>query len=115
MVNGGACRVLSDWIINGGPMTGLFAVLFMLQAPTQTPATPIKGSFEKITVHGRSLEGNLEGDSPDRDVFVYLPPSYGRETARRYPVIYFLHGYSVGAQAYVRSLGLPESVDSAMA
>ena len=32
------------------------------------------GSMEKIVVHGKSLEGNLEGDSPDRDVFVYLPP-----------------------------------------
>jgi enterochelin esterase-like enzyme len=84
------------------------------QAPA-AGAAPIKGAFDKITVHGRSLEGNLEGDSPDRDVFVYLPPSYTRETTRRYPVIYFLHGYSVGAQAYVRSLGLPESVDGAMA
>jgi hypothetical protein len=55
------------------------------QAPTAT-STPINGSFEKITVHGRSLEGNLEGDSPDRDVFVYLPPSYARDTTRRYPV-----------------------------
>jgi S-formylglutathione hydrolase len=66
-------------------------------------------------VHGRSLEGNLNGDSPDRDVFVYLPPSYARETTRRYPVIYFLHGYGVGAQAYVRMLGLPEVADVAMA
>ena len=27
-------------------------------------------------MHGRSLERNLEGDSPDRDVSVYPPPSY---------------------------------------
>jgi hypothetical protein len=26
-----------------------------------------KGTWEKIEVHGKSLEGNLEGDSPDRD------------------------------------------------
>ena len=89
--------------------------------PTMTAQTPvagaarIKGSFDRIVVHGRSLEGNLEGDSPDRDVFVYLPPSYARETTRRYPVIYFLHGYSVGAQAYVRMLGMPEVADVAMA
>jgi S-formylglutathione hydrolase len=37
-----------------------------------------KGSFERIKVHGKSLEGNLEGDSPDRDVSIYLPPSYAR-------------------------------------
>ena len=45
----------------------------------------LKGSLERIQVHGKSLEGNLEGDSADRDVFVYLPPSYGKETGRRYP------------------------------
>ena len=35
-----------------------------------------KGAVERIKVHGKSLEGNLEGDSPDRDVFIYLPPGY---------------------------------------
>ena len=33
------------------------------------------GTVERMTVHGKSLEGNLEGDSPDREVTVYLPPS----------------------------------------
>ena len=83
------------------------------QAPNAA-GTPIKGSFQKITVHGKSLEGNLEGDSADRDVFVYLPPSYARETTRRYPVVYFLHGYGVNAEAYVRMLNLPQSAESAM-
>lgn len=74
-----------------------------------------QGTFEKISVHGASLEGNLAGDSPDREVFVYLPPGYGN-TDRDYPVIYFLHGYAVGAQSYVeRVLNLPDSVDAAMA
>jgi S-formylglutathione hydrolase len=49
---------------------------------------------ERIKVHGKSLEGNLEGDSPDRDVFVYLPPSYATAKTRRYPVLYLLHGYT---------------------
>ena len=57
-----------------------------------------KGSWEGIKVHGKSLEGNLEGDSPDRDVFVYLPPNYGANTNRRYPVVYFLHGYAAHAE-----------------
>jgi enterochelin esterase-like enzyme len=83
------------------------------QAPNAA-GTAIKGSFQKIAVHGRSLEGNLEGDSPDRDVFVYLPPSYARETTRRYPVIYFLHGYGVNAEAYVRMLNLPQAAENAM-
>lgn len=61
----------------------------------------IKGKIERITVHGKSLEGNLEGDSADREVFVYLPPSYTKETSRRYPVAYMLHGYGLHAEQWV--------------
>jgi enterochelin esterase-like enzyme len=61
----------------------------------------LKGKLERVTVHGKSLEGNLEGDVADRDVFVYLPPSYGREPNRRYPVVYTLHGYGLHAQQWV--------------
>jgi len=61
----------------------------------------LKGRLERITVHAKSLEGNLEGDSPDRDVFVYLPPSYASEPNRRYPVVYTLHGYGLHAQQWV--------------
>jgi S-formylglutathione hydrolase len=61
----------------------------------------LKGKLEKIKVHGDSLEGNLEGDSLDRDVFVYLPPSYDREPNRRYPVVYTLHGYGLHATQWV--------------
>ena len=76
---------------------------------------PPGGTIERITVHGRSLEGNLEGDSPDRPVIVYLPPSYAKETARRYPVLYYLHGYTATAEAYAKVLALPASVDRAVA
>ncbi len=62
-------------------------------------------------VHGRSLEGNLEGDSPDRDVAVYLPPSYSRERNRRYPVVYLLHGYGRTADDWYPFIGLPGSMD----
>jgi len=53
-----------------------------------------KGSVEVITVHGASLEGNLAGDSPDRRVSVYLPHGYRTDSARRYPVLYLLHGFT---------------------
>jgi S-formylglutathione hydrolase len=60
-----------------------------------TPAQAAKhGSVVRIRVHGPSLEGNLEGDSPDRDVSVYLPPGYETQKARRYPVLYLLHGFT---------------------
>lgn len=53
-----------------------------------------KGTVQRIKVHGKSLEGNLSGDSADRHVSVYLPASYKTNTAKRYPVLYFLHGYT---------------------
>jgi len=74
-----------------------------------------KGSWEKIKVHGKSLEGNLEGDSPDRDVFVYLPPTYSTSPNRRYPVVYFLHGYAAHAETYWKSLSVPAAADATIA
>ena len=59
-----------------------------------TNPAALKGRYERIAVHGKSLEGNLEGDSPDRHVSVYLPPSYAADPSRRYPVLYLLHGYT---------------------
>jgi S-formylglutathione hydrolase FrmB len=76
---------------------------------------PFKGKLEKITVHGKSLEGNLEGDSADRDVFVYLPPSYASQPNRRFPVVYFLHGYGIGAEPYVNMMTVPQSAEAAVA
>jgi len=53
-----------------------------------------EGHIVRETVHSPSLEGNLLGDSPDRPVTIYLPPSYDAEPDRHYPVVYLLHGYT---------------------
>jgi S-formylglutathione hydrolase FrmB len=62
-------------------------------------------------VHGRALEGNLEGDSPDRNVGVYLPPGYASHPRQRYPVVYLLHGYGRTVGGWVPSIDLPGSAD----
>ena len=70
------------------------------------------GTIERVTVHGKALEGNLEGDSPDRAVTVYLPPSYAADQKRRFPVVYLLHGYSGRETAFTEGIGkLQESAD----
>jgi enterochelin esterase-like enzyme len=75
------------------------------------PAT-VNGTVERIMVHGKALEGNLEGDSPDRDVTIYLPPSYADDPARRYPVVYLLHGYGGRDDTFTARLAaLAESSD----
>ena len=77
------------------------------------PRGPRAGTVERITVHGKALEGNLEGDSPDREVTVYLPPSYAEDQARRYPVVYLLHGYGLRDDAFTGPMaGLAGSADA---
>ena len=89
--------------------------LFVLPIYAQTK----QGTVERIKVHGTSLEGNLSGDSPDRDVSVYLPPTYQSEANRRYPVIYMLHGFTDSDSQWFgfeeHWINLPEILDQALA
>ena len=88
------------------------------QVQTEVPAVvpgaqPVRA--QHIKVHGPALEGNLEGDAVDRDVLVYLPPTYNRQKWKRYPVVYALHGYSIGAEQWVRELHVPQTIEGAFA
>ncbi len=99
-------------------LAGIVSLSVATQSFSQT--SPVKaGTVERIKVHGKGLEGNLAGDSPDRDVSVYLPPSYKTDKNRRYPVIYFLHGFTDNdAQWYGLTkhwINLPAVVDKALA
>ena len=70
---------------------------FFIIACAIVSASAQGGSIISDEVHAVSLEGNLVGDSPKRNVLVYLPPDYGKQTKTRYPVIYLLHGFTVAA------------------
>jgi enterochelin esterase-like enzyme len=88
------------------------------QVKTEVPpvvpgAKPV--AVEHIKVHGASLEGNLEGDAVDRDVIVFLPPSYATAKNRRYPVVYALHGYSIGAEQWTHEITVPQTIEGAFA
>jgi S-formylglutathione hydrolase len=75
-------------------VTLLIALAASIPLVAQPPApAPAAGTVERIKVHGASLEGSLLGDSPDRDVRVFLPPGYKTST-RRFPVVYMLHGFT---------------------
>jgi S-formylglutathione hydrolase FrmB len=97
-----------------------FAVVPRLAAQVETivpavvpGAKPV--SVEHIKIHGEALEGNLEGDAVDRDVFVFLPPSYQKDKHRRYPVVYALHGYSIGAEQWTHEIHVPQTIEGAFA
>jgi enterochelin esterase-like enzyme len=72
-------------------------------------------TVEHLKVHGTSLEGNLEGDSVNRDVIVFLPPSYREDPQRRYPVVYALHGFSIGAEQWTHEIHVPQTIEGAFA
>jgi S-formylglutathione hydrolase FrmB len=87
------------------------------QAPGSVPAAAPSGpagTVEQITVHGKSLERNLNGDSADRTVIVYLPPGYQTEPARRYPVVYLLHGYGLQVSGWMRIFRIENGANRAM-
>src|SRR5476649_1195585 len=71
--------------------------------------------IERIKVHGASLESNLEKDAADRDVLVFLPPGYAADKTRRYPVVYALHGYSIGAEQWSQEIHVPQTIEGAFA
>ena len=83
--------------------------------PPRPKAPEREGSMQKIVVHGKALEGNLEGDSPDRDVIVYLPPGYAKNGNQRYPVVYFLHGYRSHGSGYTNALWASDGADKDIA
>lgn len=96
------------------------ALAFPLAAQVQTEVPAVvpgakAATVERIRVHGTALEGNLEGDAVDRDVFVFLPPSYAKERSQRYPVVYALHGYSIGAEQWSHEIRVPQTIEGAFA
>ncbi|HKS82040.1 MAG TPA: alpha/beta fold hydrolase [Candidatus Acidoferrales bacterium] len=97
-----------------------FAIVGAGSAQVQTELPPVVPgakavTVERIKIHGASLEGNLEGDAVDRDVFVFLPPSYAKDKHRRYPVVYALHGYSIGAEQWTHEIHVPQTIEGAFA
>ena len=58
------------------------------QVPTEVPA-PVPGAkpvtVDHISIHGTALEGNLEGNAVNREVFVFLPPEYSPASASIFP------------------------------
>ncbi len=91
-----------------------------LEAQVQTIVPPpVPGAkpvtVEHIKVHSAAIEGNLEGEPADRDVIVFLPPSYAHDTTRHYPVVYALHGYFIGAEQWSGEIHVPQTIEGAFA
>jgi len=56
------------------------------------------GTVQRLYVASRALDGRRQ------PVDVYLPPGYGRHPARRYPVMYLLHGVPGRPAAFLETV-----------
>ncbi|MDZ7606439.1 MAG: alpha/beta hydrolase-fold protein [Cyclobacteriaceae bacterium] len=78
-----------------------------------------QGTKEHIKVYSKAIEGNLVGDPAERDVTVYLPPTYKSDPNRHYPVLYMLHGFTDNESKWFgweeHWINLHKVIDSALA
>lgn len=105
-------------------LASVFALALVASVPAysqmETEAPPVVEGAKPVTVqrikiHGPSLVGNLEGNDVDRDALVFLPPSYQKERNRRYPVVYALHGFFIGAEQWSKEIHAPQTFEGAFA
>jgi S-formylglutathione hydrolase FrmB len=54
----------------------------------------LAGRIDEQVISSELLRDNPLGDPHERPVWVYLPPGYDDEPARRYPAVYVIQGYS---------------------
>ncbi|OYW47050.1 MAG: hypothetical protein B7Z08_05865 [Sphingomonadales bacterium 32-68-7] len=66
-----------------------------------------------VKVHSPAIEGNLEGNTAERTVLVVTPPGYDENPGKRYPVVYYLHGYWAPVEAQQQGFRLHEAVQAA--
>lgn len=97
-----------------------YGTALLVPAQVKTEVPPVEPSakpmtVEHIKIHGKALEGNLEHNAVDRDAIVFLPPSYATNKKRRYPVVYALHGYSIGAEQWSGEIHVPQTIEGAFA
>lgn len=115
---------MMEWVTDMKTKTGwgiaVLGLALTATAQVKTDLPPVVPGAKPVTVahikvHGKSLEGNLEGDEVDREVIVFLPPSYATQKTRRYPVVYALHGYSIGAAQWTQEIHVPQTIEGAFA
>jgi S-formylglutathione hydrolase FrmB len=66
-------------------------------ARAETPTARSHGTIEQIEIEAKSLAGNQLGDPTTQKCLVYLPGGYAEHPDLRYPVLYLLHGFSLGS------------------
>ena len=102
-------------------MLSLLLALLLLAAPPH--GSQLASAFPHETVLADSAEpGIVRTDSlyasalgAEKHYLVYLPPSYGTDSTRRYPVAYYLHGLYGAETDWVEHGHLDAAMDSLIA
>ena len=79
----------------------------------------LAGRIDHHVISSAVLVGNPLGDPADRPLWVYVPPGYDDDPARRYPSVYVLQGYggqvSLWANRTAFRLPFPDAADELFA
>ena len=80
--------------------------------PTQSARPAFTDEPDCLTLGGQVIATHIPSINMKSDFsfHVYLPPCYEEDTARRYPVLYLIHGQSFNDDQWVR-LGAPLAAD----
>jgi len=78
------------------------------RAPTLSSARDVGGAITNVSFFSAAL-------GVGKHAVVYLPPSYSRDTTRRYPVAYYLHGLGGAEADWVAKGSIDAAADSLFA
>lgn len=95
-----------------GTMAALSPSVAAQNITAPAPAVPDGITVQAVQVPGPSLEGNLEGNATTREAIVVLPPSYGKDTSKRYRVIYYLHGFAIDGRNFYNFMKVADAVNN---
>ena len=86
------------------PIVEIPTVVFIIPIATKQ----VYQSINMIEISAPSLANNIVGQSAERTIQVYLPPSYNT-SEKRYPVVYYLPGYG---DSTIFGIALPAGMDA---
>ena len=73
-------------------------------------SAPLAGRIDEQVITSELLRGNPLGDPHERPLYVYLPPGYDDDPARRYPSVYVIQGYTGHVAMWRNRSAVPPAV-----
>ncbi|MGI4832772.1 MAG: alpha/beta hydrolase [Janthinobacterium lividum] len=93
----------------------LLLLLAALGPATAQTSPPPAGRVVVTHLDSKLLRGNPGGENPRRRVSVYLPAGYDANPRQRYPVVYYLHGFTWNDSLIFNQDGMKALLDEAIA